>query len=47
VFEPLNWGNVGFARADNHPVVSVSWNDAQVYIGWRNQTSGLTCRLLS
>ena len=42
-----NWRNVGFAQADNHPAVCVSWNDAQAYIGWLNQSSGQTYRLLS
>ncbi len=42
-----NWRNVGFAQADNHPVVCVSWNDAQSYIAWLNQSSGQTYRLLS
>ena len=42
-----NWRNVGFVQTDNHPVVCVSWNDAQAYIGWLNQTSGQTYRLLS
>jgi len=42
-----NWRNVGFTQADNHPVVCVSWNDAQAYIGWLNQSSGQTYRLLS
>ena len=42
-----NWRNVGFSQADNHPVVCVSWNDAQAYIAWLNQSSGQTYRLLS
>jgi formylglycine-generating enzyme required for sulfatase activity len=42
-----NWRNVGFTQADNHPVVCVSWNDAQAYVGWLNQSSGQTYRLLS
>ena len=42
-----NWRNVGFTQADNHPVVCVSWNDAQAYIAWLNQSSGQTYRLLS
>ncbi len=32
-----NWRNVGFSQADDHPVVCVTWNDAQAYIDWLNQ----------
>ena len=42
-----NWRNAGFDQDDNHPVVCVSWNDTQAYIGWLNQSSGQTYRLLS
>lgn len=31
-----NWRAPGFAQSDSHPVVCVSWNDVQAYIGWLN-----------
>lgn len=33
-----NWRSPGFQQADDHPVVCVSWNDAQKFIEWMNTT---------
>jgi formylglycine-generating enzyme required for sulfatase activity len=45
-FHPeLNWRNPGFAQTDEHPVVCVSWNDAQAYIAWLNARTGERYRL--
>ncbi|PIF77334.1 formylglycine-generating enzyme required for sulfatase activity [Variovorax sp. 54] len=40
-----SWRNPGFAQDDNHPVVNVSWNDAQALAAWLSQTEGRRYRL--
>ena len=43
-----HWRNPGFEQDDNHPVVCVTWNDAQAYLRWLNtQAPGKSYRLLS
>lgn len=42
-----SWENPGFAQKDSHPVVCVSWRDAQAYIKWLNAKTGQTYRLPS
>ncbi len=33
----LQWRDPGYAQSDEHPVVCVSWNDAQAYLRWLSQ----------
>ncbi len=40
-----NWRNVGFSQTERDPVVCVSWNDTNEYIGWLNKTSSKKYRL--
>jgi formylglycine-generating enzyme required for sulfatase activity len=40
-----NWKTPGFAQADDHPVVCVSWNDAQAFIKWLSKKEGKSYRL--
>lgn len=42
-----NWKNPGFAQDDNHPVVCVSWDDAQAYVNWLSRRTGAVYRLPS
>ena len=40
-----SWRNPGFAQRDDHPVVNVTWNDAQALAQWLTRTEGPTYRL--
>jgi len=40
-----SWRKPYFSQEDNHPVVCVSWNDAQVYIKWLSEQTGKQYRL--
>lgn len=42
-----SWKNLGFAQDDNHPVVCVTWSDAQDYIQWLSRKTGANYRLLT
>ncbi|MBL8331035.1 MAG: SUMF1/EgtB/PvdO family nonheme iron enzyme [Rubrivivax sp.] len=43
-----NWRSPGFEQTEEHPVVCVSWNDAQEYLKWLNgRAAGKGFRLLS
>jgi len=41
----LNWRNPGFLQNDSHPVVAVSWNDAQAYADWLSKQNSEIFRL--
>ena len=45
VLKPRSWQSPGFEQSPQHPVVCVSWSDAQAYAHWLSQRSGQRYRL--
>lgn len=39
------WRNTGFEQTDEHPVVNVTWNDAQAFLKWLGAKEGKEYRL--
>jgi formylglycine-generating enzyme required for sulfatase activity len=44
---PVAWDSPANAPTDYHPVMCVSWDDAQAYLAWLSQTTGKHYRLPS
>ncbi len=42
-----SWRDPGFRQSDDHPVVCVSWQDADAYVAWLSRRTGKPYRLLS
>jgi formylglycine-generating enzyme required for sulfatase activity len=42
-----DWCSPGFEQTDEHPVVCVSWDDADAYAAWLSKETGQSYRLLS
>ena len=40
-----SWRNVGFEQTDDHPVVSISWNDAVAFVRWLSRKEQREYRL--
>jgi formylglycine-generating enzyme required for sulfatase activity len=40
-----NWRNPGFPQTDRHPVICVSWDEANAYAAWLSRKTGHTYRL--
>lgn len=43
----IDWSSPGFSQDESHPVVGISWNDAQQYCSWLSQRTGQSYRLPS
>jgi sulfatase modifying factor 1 len=42
---PFSWRETGFPQSDQHPVVNVSWNDAQAFVEWLSEKEARHYRL--
>ena len=42
-----DWRAPGFAQADDHPAVCISWHDARAYVAWLGRRTGRAYRLPS
>ena len=40
-----SWRDPGFPQTDRHPVTCVSWDDAQAYVSWLSERTGMEYRL--
>jgi formylglycine-generating enzyme required for sulfatase activity len=41
----VSWAAPGFMQTDEHPVVGISWHDAQLYVRWLSARTGKRYRL--
>ena len=42
-----NWNHIGFEQDSSHPVVCITWDDAQDYVQWLSKKTGAHYRLLT